>query len=152
LQSESRPLNCKYCGEELPRERSSEGFDYCIKAACVERGIRPLNVVAISVNKSNDQYALREQLGIPENGSKAVVDGGQFGIPHRPRREDPEVLTDGQRIERMRRRLEAELRDCTNKSERSKLIRAYNAKVRKMNIRYRRTGLYPEKPVGLTAR
>lgn len=149
---ESRSLKCKYCGDELPQERSNEGFDYCVRAACVERGIRPLHVVAISVNKSNDQYALREQLGIPENGSKAVVDGGQYGVPHRPRRQEPEVLTDGQRIERMRHRLEDQLRSCTNMSERSKLIRAYNAQVRKMNIRYRRTGLYPEKPLRLTAR
>lgn len=139
-------LNCRYCGVELPQERSKEGFDYCVKEACVERGMRPLNVVAISVNKSNDQYALREQLGIPEHAGGTVVDGGQFGIPHRPRRREPEVLTDGQRIDRMRRRLEAELRNCTNKVERSRLIRAHNAEVRKMNIRYRRTGLYREKP------
>jgi hypothetical protein len=46
----------------------------------------------------------------------------------------------------MRRRLEAQLRSCTSKTERSRLIRAHNAEVRKMNIRYRRTGLYPEDP------
>jgi len=56
------------------------------------------------------------------------------------------VLTDGQRIERMRRRLEARLRDCTDDGERTSLIDAYNSQVRRMNIRYRRTGLYREDP------
>jgi hypothetical protein len=108
--------------------------------------MRPLHVVAISVNKSNDQYALREQLDIPEHAGKTVVDGGQYGIPRRLPRPEPRVLTDGQRIERMRRRLEVQLRGCTSKTERSRLIRAHNAEVRKMNIRYRRIGLYPEDP------
>jgi len=35
---------------------------------CVEACIRPLNVVAIAVNKSNEQLALREQLDIPRIG------------------------------------------------------------------------------------
>ncbi|MBO0715537.1 MAG: hypothetical protein J2P59_12330 [Acidimicrobiales bacterium] len=139
-------MNCRYCGEELPRERSTEGFDYCVKADCVERGMRPLNVVAISVNKSNDQYALREQLDIPEHAGGTLVDGGQYGIPHRPRRREPEVLSDGQKIKRMRRHLEDQLRSCTSKTERSRLIRAYNAQLRTMNIRYRRAALYREDP------
>ena len=52
------------------------------------------------------------------------------------------MLTDGQRIERMRRRLETRLRGCTDEAERTRLIDAYNSQVRRMNIRYRRTGLY----------
>lgn len=108
--------------------------------------MRPLHVVAISVNKSNDQYALREQLDIPEHAGGTLVDGGQYGIPHRPRRREPEVLSDGQKIKAMRRRLEDQLRSATTKAERSRLIRAYNAQVRKMNIRYRRSGLYREDP------
>ena len=58
-----------------------------------------------------------------------------------PRRE-PKALTDGQRITRMRQDLEAQLDDCGNEAERAKLIDAYNAQVRRMNIRFRRTGLY----------
>jgi IS1 family transposase len=54
------------------------------------------------------------------------------------------VLTDGQRIDRMRRRLEDRLRHCTDKAERTRLIDAYNSQVRRMNIRYRRTALYRE--------
>ncbi len=54
------------------------------------------------------------------------------------------MLTDGQRIGRMRKRLEAQLEKCQDHDERAKLIDAYNARVRRMNIRYRRTGLYSE--------
>lgn len=135
-------MNCRYCGDPIPEERVGEGYDYCVKSDCSEQGLRALNVVAIHVNKSNDQYALREQLDIPEIEGGARVDGGQYGIRHRPSRREPEVLTDGQRIERMRRGLEHRLRDCTDEVQRAKLIDAYNNQVRRMNIRYRRTGLY----------
>jgi hypothetical protein len=135
-------LNCTYCGDRIPDERAQEGYDYCVKQECSKQGLRALNVVAIHVNKSNDQYALREQLDIPEIEGGAQVDGGQYGIRHRPPRREQEVLTDGQRIDRMRRRLEARLDDCTDDAERSRLIDAYNSEVRRMNIRYRRTGLY----------
>ena len=139
-------MNCRYCGESIPEERVDEGYDYCVEQACCEQGLHALNVVAIHVNKSNDQFALREQLDIPAIAGGAQIDGGQYGIPHRPARREPEVLTDGQRIERMRRRLEARLRDCTDDGERTSLIDAYNSQVRRMNIRYRRTGLYREDP------
>jgi hypothetical protein len=139
-------LNCTYCGDSIPEERAHEGYDYCVKKECSEQGLRALNVVAIHVNKSNDQYALREQLDIPEIEGGSEVDGGQYGIRHRPARREPEVLTDGQRIDRMRQRLETRLRACTDEAERTRLIDAYNSQVRRMNIRYRRTGLYRDDP------
>jgi hypothetical protein len=106
--------------------------------------MRSPNVVAIHVNKSNDQYVLREDLDIPQVAGRTRVDGGHYGAPLRPRRAPRSgSLTDGQRIDRMRRELEAELEECTDKAERSRLIDTYNAQVRRMNIRYRRIGLYP---------
>ena len=139
-------MNCRYCGDTIPEERAQAGYDYCVKQECSDQGLRSLNVVAIHVNKSNDQYALREQLDIPEIEGGARVDGGQYGIRHRPARREPDVLTDGQRIDRMRRRLEARLSRCTDDAERTRLIDAYNSQVRRMNIRYRRTALYREDP------
>jgi hypothetical protein len=115
-----------------------------MKAACVEACIRPLNVVAVGVNKSNDQLVLREHLDIPQIAGRSRTDGGQYGARHRPPRREPEALTDGQRITRMREVLEAGLETCADPAERAKLIDAYNARVRRMNIRYRRTGLYNE--------
>jgi hypothetical protein len=137
-------LNCRYCGDTIPEERVHEGYEYCVKEACCAQGMHALNVVAIHVNKSNDQYALREQLDIPEIAGGTRIEGGHYGIPYRPKEPEPEVLTDGQRIVRMRRRLEDRLRGCTDKAERTRLIDAYNSQVRRMNIRYRRTALYRE--------
>ncbi len=58
----SSNLKCRHCGDRVPEERADAGYDYCLKPDCVEACIRPLNVVAVAVNKSNDQLALREQL------------------------------------------------------------------------------------------
>jgi hypothetical protein len=135
---------CRNCGDPVSEERADAGYDYCMKPRCVEVCIRPLNVVAVGVNKSNAQLALREQLDIPRIVARTRTDGGQYGIPHRPARLEPEVLTDGQRITRMRRDLEARLEVCGDQAERAKLIDAYNARVRRMNIRYRHIGLYRE--------
>ena len=137
-------LNCRQCGESVPEERIDAGYDYCVKPACVEACLRPLNVVAIAVNKSNDQLALREQLDIPAIVSRTRTDGGQYGAAHRPPTREPRVLTDGQRIARMREVLEARLEACQDPVERARLIDTYNARVRRMNIRFRRMGLYSQ--------
>jgi hypothetical protein len=104
--------------------------------------MRGLNLVAIHVNKSNDQLALREQLDIPRIAARTSPDGGQFGVPYCEPVSEAEVLTDGQRIHRMRKALTTRLEGSDDESERKRLIDAYNARVRRMNIRYRRTGLY----------
>jgi hypothetical protein len=138
-------LKCRNCGDNVSEERVDAGYDYCTQPPCVEACIRPLNVVAIAVNKSNDQLALREQLDIPRIAARTRADGGQYGVPHRPEKPEPVVLTDGQRITRMRRALESRLQSCEDEMERGRLVDAYNARVRRMNIRYRRTGLYCER-------
>jgi len=138
-------LKCRHCGDLVPEERSTAGYDYCMKTACVEACISPLNVVAVGVNKSNDQLVLREQLDIARIAARTRTDGGQYGLAGRPAPREPEVLTDGQRITRMRRELETLLEACGDPVERAKLIDAYNARVRRMNIRFRRIGLYRER-------
>jgi hypothetical protein len=135
-------LNCRNCGDPVPEERAGAGYDYCMKTACVQTCIRPLNVVAVAVNKSNDQLVLREQLDLPRTVGRSRADGGQYGVVRRPARREAEALTDGQRIARMRERLEARLGSCRDQAERTKLIDSYNARVRRMNIRYRHTALY----------
>jgi hypothetical protein len=135
-------MKCRHCGDPVSKERTDAGYDYCMKPACVEVCKRPLNVVAVGVNKSNDQLVLREQLDIPQIAARTRNDGGQYGVAHQPERRGPEVLTDGQRIARMRQDLEVRLEACKDPVERARLIDAYNARVRRMNIRYRRTGRY----------
>jgi hypothetical protein len=145
-------LTCRNCGDLVSEERAGAGYDYCMKPACVQACIRPLNVVAVGVNKSNEQLVLREQLDIPRIAARARADGGQFGPAHRPTRRQPGALTDGQRIRRMRAELEARLKNCTDPAERTRLIDAYNGRVRRMNIRFRRIGLYTESDSGRRAR
>jgi hypothetical protein len=45
----------------------------------------------------------------------------------------------------MRRELEVRLEACPAEIERAKLIDAHKARVRRMNIRFPRTGLYPRR-------
>ena len=135
-------LKCRNCGDLVSEDRAEAGYDYCMKPSCVEACMRPLNLVAVGVNKSNDQLVLREQLDIPLIAAGTRADGGQYGVARRPARRKLEVLTDGQRIARMRRNLEARLEACENQVERTRLIDSYNAQLRRMNIRFRRTGLY----------
>jgi hypothetical protein len=137
-------LKCRNCGDLVPEERAGAGYDYCMRTACVEACLRPLNVVAVGVNKSNDQLVLREQLGIPRIVGRSRADGGQYGVARRPARRESQALTDGQRITRMRQDLLARLETCGDDVERAKLVDSYNARVRRMNIRYRHAGLYSE--------
>lgn len=142
--SRGEKLDCRHCGDVVSKERVDAGYDYCMQEKCVEACLRPLHVVAVAVNKSNDQLVLREQLDIPRVSSSARADGGQYGAPRRPLRREPRVLTDGQKIARMRQELELRLESCKDPVERAKLIDAHNARVRGMNIRFRRIGLYRE--------
>ena len=93
-------MDCRHCGDVVSKERVDAGYDYCMQEKCVEACLRPLHVVAVAVNKSNDQLVLREQLDIPRVSSSARADGGQYGAPRRPLRREPRVLTDGQKIAR----------------------------------------------------
>lgn len=145
-------LKCRNCGDLVSEERVEAGYDYCMKPACVAACIRPLNVVAVGVNKSNDQLVLREQLDIPQIVARTRADGGQFGPAQSPALRRPESLTDGQRISRMREELEARLQNCHDEAERTKLVDAYNGRVRRMNIRFRRIGLYSESDSSRRAR
>jgi DNA-directed RNA polymerase subunit N (RpoN/RPB10) len=53
---ESLPLKtCVTCGEPLHAERA-ERYDYCARAECRERNAKPLEIVAIGVNKAAEQY------------------------------------------------------------------------------------------------
>jgi len=46
---------CVTCGSELHPERA-EKYDYCTRRECRERNARPLEIVAVAVNKAADQY------------------------------------------------------------------------------------------------
>ena len=41
--------SCQFCGEEFPAERK---YPYCMRPECVQRGLAPLRVVAVGINKA----------------------------------------------------------------------------------------------------
>jgi len=53
--------NCVTCGDELRPERA-EKYNYCIRPECRDRNAKPLEIVAVGVNKAAEQYvALTER-------------------------------------------------------------------------------------------
>ncbi|WP_243789025.1 hypothetical protein [Saccharopolyspora gloriosae] len=48
-------MRCTSCGDELPADRSEWGYDYCVKADCVEQNFTGVRLVEVAVNKSASQ-------------------------------------------------------------------------------------------------
>jgi hypothetical protein len=131
-------LSCRNCGGEFSAERAELGYDYCTRPACVEACLEPLNVVAVSVNKAADQYVLREHLRLPKHLAESSIDAGSLGPrfrkPPAPRR--PKSTSDA--IAELESELDAELAVEDDPARRRKLMNDHNAKLRRLNIRYRR--------------
>jgi len=133
-------LSCRNCGGEFSAERAELGYDYCTKPECVEACLEPLNVVAVSVNKAADQYVLREHLRLPKHITESSIDAGpgslglRFRKPTTPRR--PRSTSDA--IAELERELETQLAGEHDPARRRKLVNDHNAKLRRLNIRYRR--------------
>ena len=120
-------------------ERAELGYDYCTSPACVEACLEPLNVVAVSVNKAADQYVLKEHLRLPKHVAKSSIDGsGSLGLRFRktPRPRRPRSTSDA--IAELESELDAQLAAETDPGRRRKLMNDYNAKLRRLDIRYRR--------------
>jgi hypothetical protein len=136
-------MQCRNCGEELSAERVELGYDYCTTPACVDECLKPLDVVAVHVNKASDQYVLRQQLDIPENTSTWSIDPGWAPLLAPPasravkRHDRPKTTV--QAIDELEAELDAALAGQTDPRKRNKLVNDYNAKLRKFDIRYRRT-------------
>ena len=135
-------MQCKNCGQAIARERVDLGYDYCTEAACVDACLKGLNVVAVHVNKASDQYVLREQLDLPKGAPKRTVDpgwaplftrGSRAGGSRRHRRTTVEAINE------LEAQLDAALERETDPQRRRKLVNDYNARLRRFDIRYRRT-------------
>jgi hypothetical protein len=133
-------LKCRNCGGEFSAERAELGYDYCTSPACVEACLEPLNVVAVSVNKAADQYVLREHLRLPKHVAKSSIDAGSgsLGLRFRktPRPRQPRSTSDA--IAELESQLDAQLAGEEDPARRRKLLNDHNAKLRRLNIRYRR--------------
>jgi hypothetical protein len=71
---------CITCGSELHPDRAKK-YDYCMKPECQEKNLKGLNMVAIGVNKSAEQYLLLDEQTRNELASGKFADQrrGSFG-------------------------------------------------------------------------
>jgi hypothetical protein len=58
--SESNLARCITCGAELHPERARK-YDYCMKPECQAKNLKGLDMVAVGVNKSAEQYLLLDE-------------------------------------------------------------------------------------------
>jgi hypothetical protein len=132
-------LKCRNCGGEFSAERANLGYDYCTSPPCVEACLAPLNVVAVSVNKAADQFVLRDHLHLPKHVAESSIDaGGSLGLRVRepPTPRQPRSTSDA--IGQLEAELDAKLAGEADPARRRKLLNDHNAKLRRLNIRYRR--------------
>ncbi len=135
-------MHCKNCGARFSDERAELGYDYCSRAECVEACFTPLGVVAVAVNKASDQYVLRRDLNLPEPRSRrsAPDDGGWLsGLRAKEHPKAPTRHSTAARIAELEAELDAALETERDPARRAKLVNDYNAKLRRLNIRYRRS-------------
>jgi hypothetical protein len=71
---------CVTCGSELHPDRAKK-YNYCMKPECQEKNLKGLNMVAIGVNKSAEQYLLLDEQTRNELASGKFADQrrGSFG-------------------------------------------------------------------------
>jgi hypothetical protein len=134
---------CRNCGEELSRERVELGYDYCTRPECVEACFEPVDVVALGVNKAADQYLLRRHLDLPAAPARPPVrDDDTLGAlnPARPERtKRSRADTTAARIAALEAELDVALASEADPARRRKLVNDHNARLRRLNIRYRRS-------------
>jgi hypothetical protein len=134
---------CTNCGDELSSERSELGYTYCTRDECVAACFEPVDVVALAVNKAADQYLLRRHLDLPEHPPRpSTADDdhlGALGLVARQPSERPRTRPTASRIARLERELDAALAAESDPERRRKLVNDHNAKLRRFNIRYRRS-------------
>jgi hypothetical protein len=156
-------VRCRSCGEELDPRRAELGYDYCMRRECQDRMMKRVELARVAVNKAADQYVRAEDV-IPKGPRpRWGIDEEEEGEEEterspRPRQEPipgPRPSTE-QTLRRASEQLDAALMDvyerfCRSevtaaemRSEQNALIRAFNDRVRRENIRYRR---FLRKPV-----
>jgi hypothetical protein len=136
-------LNCKNCGARFSDERAELGYDYCSRKECVDACFKPLDLVAVAVNKASDQYVLRRHLDLPPQppARKPGRDEGGWlsGLRTKEPAKAPQLDTTAARIARLEAELDAALQTEHDPARRAKLVNDYNARLRRLNIRYRQS-------------
>ncbi len=70
--------SCVTCGEPLHPERA-ERYDYCTRRECREANAKPLEIVAVGVNKAAEQY-----VALTERTRREAEDGRYKKVPGVP--------------------------------------------------------------------
>ena len=155
-------MNCRNCGDPVDPRRVELGYDYCTRPVCQERCLERVELAAVAVNTASDQYGRADEV-VPEGRS------ARWGIDPEPdhaagprRRRAGEAPRARRRwsttrmLERAAAKLDselarlyelfcsAELTAAEMRTQQNERIRAFNALVRRENIRYRR---FLRKPV-----
>jgi hypothetical protein len=148
-------MNCRNCGEPVEARRVELGYDYCTRPECQERCVERVELAAVAVNKASDQYVRADEVVPDASSARWGIDpepaDGAEG-PRRRHRAAPRARrrsTTTTKLQRAAARLDAELarlyeRFCNAeltaaemRSRQNERIRAFNALVRRENIRYR---------------
>lgn len=79
---ENYVAKCITCGAELNPERAKK-YNYCMSPDCQRKNLRPLEMVAVGVNKSAEQYMLLDERTKEDLASGRYHDQrrGSFGSP-----------------------------------------------------------------------
>ena len=135
-------LKCKHCGAVVEDDRVELGYDYCTRDECVDACFEPLDVVAVAVNKASDQYVLKRELGWSDPTPREAErdEGGWLsGLTPRTPPKTTAPRSSADRIAELEARLDADLAVEDDPKRRAKLMNDFNARLRRLNIRYRRT-------------
>jgi hypothetical protein len=135
-------LRCRHCGAELAPERVELRYDYCTRAECVKACFEPLAVVSVGVNKASDQYVLKRDLGWTDpQPRRAVRDGGGWLSGRTPRTPPKTAMprSSAARVAELEAQLDSDLAREDDPVRRAKLVNDFNARLRRLDIRYRRT-------------
>ena len=134
-------MQCRHCDAALSAERAESGYDYCTREECVEACFEPLDVIAVAVNKASDQYVLKRDLEWSEPRAREPIanEGGWLsGVGRQAQPKRPAQPTTVSRIAELEAQLDADLAREDDPIARAKLVNDFNARLRRLNIRYRR--------------
>ena len=134
-------MECRNCGARIAEERADLGYDYCTSEACVDACFTPLDVLAVAVNKASDQYVLARDLNLSDRPTRPAareesgwLSSGRAKTSKKPRRRSTSA-----RIAQLEAELDVALASEADPVRRAKLVNDHNARLRQLNIRYRRT-------------
>jgi hypothetical protein len=151
-------LGCRNCGDPIDPRRVALGYDYCLKAACQARCLKPVVLAAVGVNKAADYYMKAEEVVPPPPPTIVLSSDDDDGPPtgRAGRRRPPAPSAPATRVKTTREQLvdasgalDAALkreydRFCRGEitareldRERDRLTSAFNRRVMAENIRYR---------------